>query len=63
MTTTFLGSITRFGVLLDEDVMVYVDLPNSADPVAPAAGGHPDRARRHGDRRDLGRAPLVPPVG
>jgi putative spermidine/putrescine transport system ATP-binding protein len=30
MTTTFLGSITRLGVLLDEDVMVYVDLSNSA---------------------------------
>ena len=30
MTTTFLGSITRLGVLLDEDVMVYADLPNSA---------------------------------
>ncbi len=25
MTTTFLGSVTRLGVLLDEDVMVYVD--------------------------------------
>ena len=34
MTTTFLGSITRLGVLLDEDVMVYVDLPTTADPVA-----------------------------
>jgi putative spermidine/putrescine transport system ATP-binding protein len=33
MTTTFLGSITRLGVLLDEDVMVYVDLPTTADPV------------------------------
>ena len=33
MTTTFLGSITRVGVLLDEDVMVYADLSNSADPV------------------------------
>jgi putative spermidine/putrescine transport system ATP-binding protein len=30
MTTTFLGSITRAGVLLDEDVMVYADLSNSA---------------------------------
>ncbi len=30
MTTTFLGSITRLGVLLDEDVVVYADLPNSA---------------------------------
>jgi putative spermidine/putrescine transport system ATP-binding protein len=30
MTTTFLGSITRLGVLLDEDVMVYADLSNSA---------------------------------
>jgi putative spermidine/putrescine transport system ATP-binding protein len=30
MTTTFLGSVTRLGVLLDEDVMVYVDQPNSA---------------------------------
>ena len=33
MTTTFLGSITRLGVLLDQDVMVYVDLPTTADPV------------------------------
>ena len=33
VTTTFLGSITRLGVLLDEDVMVYVDLPTTADPV------------------------------
>jgi putative spermidine/putrescine transport system ATP-binding protein len=33
MTTTFLGSITRLGVLLDEDVMVYADLSNSAEPV------------------------------
>ncbi len=30
MTTTFLGSITRLGLLLDEDVMVYADLSNSA---------------------------------
>jgi putative spermidine/putrescine transport system ATP-binding protein len=30
MTTTFLGSVTRLGVLLDKDVMVYVDQPNSA---------------------------------
>jgi len=28
--TTFLGSITRLGVLLDEDVMVYADRSNSA---------------------------------
>jgi putative spermidine/putrescine transport system ATP-binding protein len=34
MTTTFLGSITRAGVLLDEDVMVYADLSNSAVPIA-----------------------------
>jgi ABC-type proline/glycine betaine transport system ATPase subunit len=33
MTTTFLGSVTRLGVLLDEDVMVYVDQPNSDAPV------------------------------
>jgi putative spermidine/putrescine transport system ATP-binding protein len=40
MTTTFLGSVTRLGVLLDEDVMVYVDQPNSAAqvPVGTAAG-------------------------
>jgi putative spermidine/putrescine transport system ATP-binding protein len=39
MTTTFLGSVTRLGVLLDEDVMVYVDQPNSAAqvPVGTAA--------------------------
>jgi len=39
MTTTFLGSVTRLGVLLDEDVMVYVDQPNSAPqvPVGTAA--------------------------
>jgi putative spermidine/putrescine transport system ATP-binding protein len=39
MTTTFLGSVTRLGVLLDEDVMVYVDQANSADqvPVGSAA--------------------------
>jgi hypothetical protein len=39
MTTTFLGSVTRLGVLLDEDVMVYVDQPNSATqvPVGTAA--------------------------
>jgi putative spermidine/putrescine transport system ATP-binding protein len=39
MTTTFLGSVTRLGVLLDEDVMVYVDQPNSAEqiPVGSAA--------------------------
>jgi putative spermidine/putrescine transport system ATP-binding protein len=39
MTTTFLGSVTRLGVLLDEDVMVYVDQPNSAVqvPVGTAA--------------------------
>jgi putative spermidine/putrescine transport system ATP-binding protein len=36
MTTTFLGSITRLGVLLDEDVMVYADLSNAA--VAVPAG-------------------------
>jgi putative spermidine/putrescine transport system ATP-binding protein len=33
MTTTFLGSITRLGVLLDEDVMVYVDISNAAAAV------------------------------
>jgi len=39
MTTTFLGSVTRLGVLLDEDVMVYVDQANSAlqVPVGSAA--------------------------
>jgi putative spermidine/putrescine transport system ATP-binding protein len=39
MTTTFLGSVTRLGVLLDEDVMVYVDQSNSAAqvPVGTAA--------------------------
>jgi putative spermidine/putrescine transport system ATP-binding protein len=39
MTTTFLGSVTRLGVLLDEDVMVYVDQSNSAAqvPVGAAA--------------------------
>ena len=33
MTTTFLGSITRMGVLLDQDVMVYADLSNAATAV------------------------------
>jgi putative spermidine/putrescine transport system ATP-binding protein len=39
MTTTFLGSVTRLGILLDEDVMVHVDQPNSAPqvPVGTAA--------------------------
>jgi len=39
MTTTFLGSVTRLGVLLDEDEMVHVDQPNSAVqvPVGSAA--------------------------
>jgi putative spermidine/putrescine transport system ATP-binding protein len=32
MSTTFLGSVTRLGVLLDEDVMVYVDQANSFAP-------------------------------
>jgi putative spermidine/putrescine transport system ATP-binding protein len=34
MSTTFLGSITRLGVLLDEDAMVYADRSNSAVPIA-----------------------------
>ena len=33
MTTTFLGSVTRLGVLLNDDVVVYVDQPNSAPQV------------------------------
>jgi putative spermidine/putrescine transport system ATP-binding protein len=33
MTTTFLGSITRAGVVLDGDVMVYADLSNAAVPI------------------------------
>jgi putative spermidine/putrescine transport system ATP-binding protein len=33
MTTTFLGSVTRLGVLLDEDVMVYVDQPSGVSPI------------------------------
>ena len=33
MTTTFLGSVTRLGVLLNDDVVVYVDQPNSAAQV------------------------------
>jgi putative spermidine/putrescine transport system ATP-binding protein len=33
MTTTFLGSVTRLGVLLDEDVMVYVDQPSGVTPI------------------------------
>lgn len=39
MTTTFLGSVTRLGVLLNDDVLVYVDQPNSAAqvPVGSAA--------------------------
>jgi putative spermidine/putrescine transport system ATP-binding protein len=39
MTTTFLGSVTRLGILLDEDVMVHVDQPNSTlqVPVGTAA--------------------------
>ena len=39
MTTTFLGSVTRLGVLLNDDVVVYVDQPNSASqvPVGSAA--------------------------
>jgi putative spermidine/putrescine transport system ATP-binding protein len=39
MTTTFLGSVTRLGVLLDQDVMVHVDQPNSMAqvPVGTAA--------------------------
>ena len=39
MTTTFLGSVTRLGVLLNDDVVVYVDQPNSAAqvPVGSAA--------------------------
>jgi putative spermidine/putrescine transport system ATP-binding protein len=39
MTTTFLGSVTRLGVLLNDDVVVYVDQPNSLSqvPVGSAA--------------------------
>jgi putative spermidine/putrescine transport system ATP-binding protein len=39
MTTTFLGSVTRLGVLLNDDVVVYVDQSNSAAqvPVGSAA--------------------------
>ena len=39
MTTTFLGSVTRLGVLLNDDVVVYADQPNSASqvPVGSAA--------------------------
>ena len=39
MTTTFLGSVTRLGVLLNDDVVIYVDQPNSAAqvPVGSAA--------------------------
>ncbi len=33
VTATFLGSITRLGVLLDEEVMVHVDLPTTSDAV------------------------------
>jgi len=33
MTTTFLGSVTRLGVLLNDDVVVYVDQPNSATQI------------------------------
>jgi putative spermidine/putrescine transport system ATP-binding protein len=39
MTTIFLGSVTRLGVLLNDDIMIYVDQPNSAAqvPVGSAA--------------------------
>jgi putative spermidine/putrescine transport system ATP-binding protein len=39
VTTVFLGSVTRLGVFLNEEVMVYVDQPNSAPqvPVGSAA--------------------------
>jgi putative spermidine/putrescine transport system ATP-binding protein len=33
MTTTFLGSVTRLGVLLNDDVVVYVDQPTSVAQV------------------------------
>jgi putative spermidine/putrescine transport system ATP-binding protein len=64
MTTTFLGSITRLGVLLDEDVMVYADLSNSA--VAVPAGSAvevtlTERSVMVADRTESG-GPVAAPV-
>ena len=46
MTTTFLGSVTRLGVLLNDDVVVYVDQPNSA-PQVPVGSAAEVTVREH----------------
>src|SRR6202021_2111348 len=62
MTTTFLGSVTRLGVLLDEDVMVYVDQSNSAAQI-PGGTAAPvtlrERAVMVSDRTSGGTAQLA----
>jgi putative spermidine/putrescine transport system ATP-binding protein len=47
VTATFLGSITRLGVLLDDDVMVHVDLPTAADPVSAGSTVEVTLTERH----------------
>jgi putative spermidine/putrescine transport system ATP-binding protein len=62
MTTTFLGSVTRLGVLLDEDVMVYVDQPNSAIQVPVGSAAEVRLTERDvmvADRSTPGQAPGV----
>ncbi len=62
MTTTFLGSVTRLGVLLDEDVMVYVDQPNSAAPIPVGTAAEVTLTERDvmiSDRTSIGTAQLA----
>jgi hypothetical protein len=62
MTTTFLGSVTRLGVLLDEDVMVYVDQPNSAAQVPVGTAADVDLTERDvmvSDRTSTGTAQVA----
>jgi putative spermidine/putrescine transport system ATP-binding protein len=64
MTTTFLGSITRLGVLLDEDVMVYADLSNSAVAVPTGSAVEvtlTERSVMVADRTESG-GPVVAPL-
>jgi putative spermidine/putrescine transport system ATP-binding protein len=65
MTTTFLGSVTRLGVLLDEDVMVYVDQPNSAAQVPVGTAAEVTLTERDvmvSDRTSTGTAQVQPQV-
>ncbi len=63
MTATFLGSITRLGVPLDEDVMVYAVLSNSEVAVPTGSAVEvtlTERSVMVADRTELGGSVVAP---